>query len=221
MRSLPLLTCLDSVPGEDIRALQAQSLHCSRSHPGPRLVSGMHCPEHVWDVVMLGACWARRLLQNLAQEVVPKAGTSRQPQLSWAERRASGCRHRTDLMSPRRNALVSQHWGVLPQEDSTKCHILGTYKMQQKEPELLHSLRTFPSRWEGWRSLPGASCAIARRAGSCGRLHSAEFSHVPRENRQWTHPSIHSPRPAPLHGAAAVLQLFQVQHISGVSPCGD
>lgn len=81
--------------------------------------------------------------------------------------------------------MLSQHWGgPSPEAERQMPHS----EMHQKEPELLHSLRTFPSLWAGWRSRQ-------EPAGSC----------IPQNSSLCQGKTGHSP---PLHGAPAAPEIF-------------
>lgn len=79
LRSLPVLSCLDSAPVRPLKAFPAAGVTQD-------LGLGQKCIVLVLIVLVL---------QSLAQEVMPRLELSQQPQLSRAEHRASGCRHRS------------------------------------------------------------------------------------------------------------------------------
>lgn len=97
------------------------------------------------------------------------------------------------LMSPQRNALVSQRLKVLPQEEQ---HMLCVgdvmYNMQWKKPELEFSL-LHPGEGSAICQEPALAAVVAGLAASSSLLRSADLlcrDHVPRPKRgnEHSHP---------------------------------
>lgn len=97
------------------------------------------------------------------------------------------------LMSPRRNALVSQRRRVLPQEEHRMPCVGGVmYNTQWKQPELEFSL-LHPGEGRGVCQEPALAAVVAGLAASCSLLHSADLlcrDHVPRpkSGNEHSHP---------------------------------